>query len=149
MTAWVEGFEEVYGRQYAAMVRLGYLMLGSRADAEEVVQDAVLRAGQATSTNPEAYLRRSVVNGCIGVIRRRAVAQKHRPDPPPPDQPSYLVEVRDCLLQLPERQRAAIALRHLEGLADDQIAQLLDCRPATVRSLVSRGLATLRKEVTW
>ncbi len=55
---------------------------------------------------------------------------------------------RDALVaeiaRLPRRQRAAIVLRYYEWLSDDEIAQVLDCRPGTVRSSVPRGLAALR-----
>jgi RNA polymerase sigma factor (sigma-70 family) len=144
---WIEGFEELFRSTYPSMVRLAYLMLGSRSEAEEVVQEAALNAGRRDSENPHAYYRRSVVNGSVAVLRRRAIAESHQPDPPPLEEPSYLVELRDCLLTLPERQRAAIALRFLEGLPDSEIGQILDCREGTVRSLISRGLATLRNEV--
>jgi RNA polymerase sigma factor (sigma-70 family) len=53
--------------------------------------------------------------------------------------------MRRALLALPVRQRAAIVLRYYEDLPEAQIAELLRCRPATVRSLVSRGLDTLRR----
>ena len=58
--------------------------------------------------------------------------------------------MRAALLSLPQRQRAAIVLRYYEDLHESQIADLLRCRPATVRSLVARGLEALRKipEVT-
>jgi RNA polymerase sigma factor (sigma-70 family) len=51
------------------------------------------------------------------------------------------------LAELPDRMRAAIVLRFYEDLPDAQIAELLDCAPATVRSLIHRGLARLRKVV--
>jgi RNA polymerase sigma factor (sigma-70 family) len=147
VTGWIEGFDEIYRATYRSMVRLAYLMLASRSEAEEVVQEAALNAGRRASDNPHAYLRRSVVNGSIAVLRRRAIAEKHQPDPPPPEEPQYLVEMRDCLLALPERQRAAIALRYLEGIPDSEIGQILECKEGTVRSLISRGLSTLRIEV--
>jgi RNA polymerase sigma factor (sigma-70 family) len=51
------------------------------------------------------------------------------------------------LLRLPERQRAAIVLRFYEDLTDTATAQILRCPTGTVRSLVSRGMETLRREV--
>jgi RNA polymerase sigma factor (sigma-70 family) len=48
---------------------------------------------------------------------------------------------------LPPRQRAAVALRFYEDLPDEEIADLLGCRSVTVRSLISRALATLRKSL--
>jgi len=53
----------------------------------------------------------------------------------------------DALDRLPARRRAAIVLRFYEDLAEADIAQVLGCRPGTVKSLLSRGLAQLRKEV--
>jgi RNA polymerase sigma factor (sigma-70 family) len=146
---WSDTYVEVYKASYRPLVRLAFVMLGSRAEAEEVVQDAAISTGmkEAELENPGAYLRRAVVNGAIGVLRRRQVADRVKPDPPPVNQPVELVELRDSLLRLPEQQRAAIVLRYLEGLPDREIAEMLDCREGTVRSLVSRGLAALRSEV--
>jgi RNA polymerase sigma factor (sigma-70 family) len=45
---------------------------------------------------------------------------------------------------LPERQRAAIVLRHFQELPEAEIATALQCRPASVRSLISRGMASMR-----
>jgi RNA polymerase sigma factor (sigma-70 family) len=52
--------------------------------------------------------------------------------------------LRSALLALPERQRAAIALRFYLDLSEHQTAEILRCRTGTVRSLVSRGMQTLR-----
>jgi len=52
--------------------------------------------------------------------------------------------VRQALYRLSERQRAAIVLRYYEDLSEAQTAEILGCRPGTVKSLVSRGMETLR-----
>lgn len=146
---WPDELVDLYRASYRGHVQLAFLMLGSRHEAEEIVQDAVVELGSRWESvqSPAAYLRRSVVNGAIGLLRHRKVVERHRTDPPPPHAPDHLVELRDALLRLPARQRAAIALRFVEGLDDVDIARLLDCRRSTVRSLVSRGLTTLRLEV--
>jgi RNA polymerase sigma factor (sigma-70 family) len=54
--------------------------------------------------------------------------------------------MHEALLRLPERQRGAIVLRFYEDLSDVQTAEVLRCSPGTVRSLVSRGMKTLRSE---
>jgi RNA polymerase sigma factor (sigma-70 family) len=76
-------------------------------------------------------------------------AGQRQPDHREPDV-SMQQAMRAALLALPVRQRAAIVLRYYEDLRETQIADILRCRPATVRSLVSRGLRTLREipEVT-
>ena len=55
--------------------------------------------------------------------------------------------VWDVLRRLPERQRAAVVLRFYEDRPDDEIAALLGCRPATVRSLIHRALARLEEVI--
>lgn len=126
------------------------MMLGSRAEAEDVVHEAFAAVQQRWQaiTHPAAYLRRAVVNGATSVLRRRQIAAKHQVDPPPPEAPSQLVEFRDVLLRLPNRQRAVLVLRYVDNRDDEEIGEILRCRRATVRSLAARGLATIRKELT-
>ena len=146
---WPPELVALYEREHVAMVRLAFTMLGSSAEAEEVVHDAVIRLRQHWTAvrEPGAYLRRSVVNGCVGVMRRRSTAERLPPDPPPSDAPQRLVELRDVLLRLPAQQRAAIVLRHLAGMDDVDIAVAIGVRRATVRSLVARGLTRMQKEL--
>lgn len=147
---WPNELVDLYQQTYRGHVQLAYAMVGSREEAEEIVQDAVVALAERWRRvdRPGPYLRRSVVNGAIGLLRHRGVVMRHRIDPPPPGEPAHLVELRDCLLRLPERQRAAVVLRYVAGLDDEGIADALGCRRATVRSLVSRGLTTLRSEAT-
>jgi RNA polymerase sigma factor (sigma-70 family) len=146
---WPAEIVRIFEESFSELVGIAFVMLGSRHEAEEVVQDSVvaLKSHWSTVSAPRAYLNRAVTNGSIAVLRRREIAERLRPDPPPPDEPDRLVELRDALLELPHDQRAAIVLRHLVGLDDEAIAEVLDRQQATVRSLVSRGLATLRREV--
>jgi RNA polymerase sigma-70 factor (sigma-E family) len=143
-----DAFVELYRERYAPMVRLAYLMTGSQAIAEELVQDAFVSVHRSweRATNPSAYLRTAVVNACRSWGRRRALELLRKPAPPDP--PTLVAdELWDVLLTLPPRQRAAIVLRFYEDLPDDQIAALLDCKVATVRTAVFRGLEKLRKQV--
>jgi RNA polymerase sigma factor (sigma-70 family) len=59
--------------------------------------------------------------------------------------PPELDETWRQLAKLPDRQRAALVMRFYEDLPEDEIARALDCRPATVRSLVHRGLARMKE----
>ena len=72
------------------------------------------------------------------------VAELERTEPPVP---SHLVELADALAVLPERQRAAIVLRYYADLPEAEIAELLGCRPTTVRTLVARGMVALREVI--
>ena len=139
---------ELYRERYEPMVRLAYLMVGDRATAEELVQDAFVSVHRSWSraTNPPAYLRAAVVNACKSWGRRRTLELHRRPAP---TGPAELVadELWDALQVLPTRQRAAVVLRFYEDLPDARIAELLGCREATVRTAIHRALERLRKEI--
>jgi RNA polymerase sigma factor (sigma-70 family) len=137
--------------QFGPMVRLAHLMTGSAAVAEDVVQDAFLRVAPhyAAADNPRAYLRAAVVNGCRthqrhAIRHERASTLAARPEP---IYDAPVVEFFDGLRALNDRQRAAVVLRYYLDLGDDEIAELISCAPATVRVLIRRALAHLRKVV--
>jgi len=141
-----ESFEALYRAHYPAMMRLGFLLTGSNEAAEDIVHDVFLRVGSRLPLDhPASYLRTALVNACRSQHRRALVAHRHAPPPAPLVMPRELVDFRDVLLGLPLRQRTAIVLRYFCQMDDTAIADLLDCRPATVRTLVPRGLATLRQ----
>ncbi len=130
------------------MVRLAALLVGSDAVAEELVQDAFVAVHRrwASVTNPGGYLRTSVVNACRSYQRRAALERRRRPQPA---EPAHLEadELWDALERLPAKQRAAIVLRYYQDASETDIAADLGVRPATVRSLVHRGLKKLRREI--
>jgi len=79
-----------------------------------------------------------VVNQCRSWRRRRTLERARRPAPV--DHAELVAdELWDVLATLPHRQRAAVVLRFYEDLPDEEIAHLLGCRPATVRTSVHRG----------
>jgi RNA polymerase sigma-70 factor (sigma-E family) len=138
--------EDLYRLRYEPMVRLAVLLLGTEATAEEVVQDCFIRVGRRWDKvdHPVAYLRAAVVNACRSQ-RRRAGLERAHAHAAPEEVELEADEVWDALARLPYRQRAALILRFYEDLADREIAETLGCRPATVRSLVHRGLNQLRE----
>lgn len=151
-TAW-SGSEAAYAASYRDLLRVAYVLTGSAAVAEDVVHDVFCRIGPRISTldNPPAYLRVAVVNQCRSLHRRFTRAARQ---PAVVDADVHggldtgLTEFRDALQSLPTRQRTAVVLRYLCDLSDDDIAGILDCRLATVRSLVHRGLAALRTQIS-
>lgn len=146
--AWPEGLVALYAERRVALVRLAYLLTSDPEVAEEVVQDALLalRPRWEQIADPPAYLRTAVVNRCRSWLRRQRTARAYRP--PRPD-PVVLGadELWDALVTLDERRRTAVVLRFYEDLPDAVIAEVLGCRPATVRTMIHRGLAALRKEI--
>jgi RNA polymerase sigma-70 factor (sigma-E family) len=139
---------ELFAERYEPMVRLAYLVTAERGAAEEVVQDAFLALHRQWDRveQPAAYLRTAVVNGCTSWGRRQTLARE-RLRAAPDSTPFVADEMWDALQALPERQRTAIVLRYYADLPEAEIATVLQCRGATVRSAIRRGIATLRKEI--
>ena len=147
-TTW-SGSEAVYASAYRDLLRVAFVLTGSSSTAEDVVHDVFCRVGPriATLDNPAAYLRVAVVNQCRSLHRRLVRAPK--PDAPVDARlDGDLVELQDSLRALPPRQRTAIVLRYLCDLPDAEIADIIGCRPTTVRTLIHRGLADLRTAIT-
>jgi RNA polymerase sigma-70 factor (sigma-E family) len=151
---------ELYRRHAPAAARLAFLLTGDRTLAEDLVQEAFVRlAGRFVDMrNPdafEAYLRRTVVNLTNSHFRRlrveRAYLERQRQAPVDARRPFPDLESRDELWQalqlLNVRQRAAIVLRFYEDLSEREIAEVLECPPGTVKSLISRGMDALRGHV--
>jgi DNA-directed RNA polymerase specialized sigma24 family protein len=134
---------------YGSLRRLAFVLCGSREVAEDLVQDTFARCITRIDSlqDPASYLRTALINRWRSQERRRVVAGRWlgAQAPVAPVMPAELVEWRDLLLGLPTRQRGAIALRYLCGLDDPSIAAALGVRPATVRSLIHRGLASLKE----
>jgi RNA polymerase sigma factor (sigma-70 family) len=142
--------EAVYRTQWVRLARLGWLMTGSREDAEDIVQDAFvgLERAWAGVQSPGAYLHRSVVNLVRARARHREVTDRHPPDEPAPILPPEIDETWRLLLELPPRQRHAIVLRFYEDMSVEEIALHLECGSGTVKSLIHRGLRKLEQCMT-
>jgi len=144
-------FAAFYRRAYPSARRLAHLLTNGSGDADDIVQDAFARIHDRYRElrAPDAYLRRAVVNGCNQRFRGRSrestrlrlVAGGQAAESRPTD------SMLDAVAGLPARQRAAIVLRYWADLDDDEIADALNARRSTVRSLVHRGLITLRKDI--
>ena len=153
------GFAGFVREHTSALLRTAYLLTGNRQAAEELVQDTLARLYPKwerveSSDIPLAYVRRSLANAFVNHQRRasrREYAFEHLPEHvdhrDPLGQLADRDEIWSGLRRLPDRQRAALVLRFFEDLDDEQSASALGCRVGTVRSLISRGLATLRAEM--
>lgn len=132
-----------------AFVRLAYLLTGDANVAEELVHDAFLasRCRWDQIREPGPYIRAAVVNHCRSWGRRRAMERRHRPEPAAHAE-LRADELWDALDRLADRRRTAIVLRFYEDLPDEAIAEILGCRPTTVRTAIHRGLKELRREIT-
>lgn len=99
----------------------------------------------------DLYLRRTVVNLCMSHFRHQRVERGHleREAKSPTqvaEQPEFGTrdELRRALQRLPARQRTAIVLRYYEDLTEDGVASAMRCSIPAARSLISRGMETLR-----
>jgi DNA-directed RNA polymerase specialized sigma24 family protein len=144
-------FEAFYVASYEKLVRLAYVLTSSREVAEDLVQDSFVRlhAHYENVESPDRYIRRCVVNASRSYFRRAGRERDKRPllyvIPGTGDGPGASGELNDVLLSLPYRQRAAIVLRYYSDLSENEIGEVLGCRPGTVGSLIHRGLERMRK----
>ncbi|MFZ2059030.1 MAG: SigE family RNA polymerase sigma factor [Acidimicrobiales bacterium] len=144
-----EELEALYRSERDRMVRMALLLVGSAADAEELVQESFVRVASARRPidNLPAYLRTTVVNLSRSHLRRLRVQRRQPATPPRLVEDPELDETWDAVCRLPFRQRAAVVLRYYQDLSEAEIARLLDCRPGTVKSNLHHALARLRKEL--
>jgi RNA polymerase sigma-70 factor (sigma-E family) len=152
-------FAEFVRTNMPALSRTAFLLTGSRVGAEDLVQETLVRLFRRRdwlldADVPVAYARRALANQFVNDKRRASSREIVLADMPEsgqshPDSAGELVE-RDAMWRLigtlPDRQRAAIVLRYYDDLADEDIAKALEARVGTVRSLISRGLASLRTD---
>jgi RNA polymerase sigma-70 factor (sigma-E family) len=133
--------------------RAAYLLCGDWHDAEELVQDSLARAfvhwkRVEASANPDAYVRKIVVNEARQRWRRRgdghAVEVVHQTVEDGAHQRAVHDELMAALRKLPARQRAAVVLRYFEQLSEAETAQTLGCSVGTVKSSTHRAVTALR-----
>ena len=145
-------FDDFYRSHRADAVRWAVALVGNRAIAEELAQDALAAVGNKLGSldNPVGYLRRAVVNRAASWHRSHAREMKRVRRATAGDPTAYTAETNemlDALTQLTYKQRSAVTLRYWSDWTDDQIAEALDCAPGTVRVLLHRGLATLKRSL--
>ncbi|MFZ2016610.1 MAG: sigma-70 family RNA polymerase sigma factor [Nocardioides sp.] len=152
----------LFRRHYAALVRLGVVMLGSRQAAEDAVQDAfvALCRHQSTLRDPEAaeaYLRSAVLNRCRSWVRRQVTQRAPRPlilvrqhD----EGPEVALVARDeagslvtAMRTLATRQREVLACRYVLELSVAETAQLLEISEGSVKAHTHRGLQNLQQRI--
>jgi len=161
------GVTALYAEHAVGLIRLGFVMLGDRGAAEDVVQDAFFGLYRNWDrlndpANALTYVRSSVLNGCRAALR--AQARRDRRDRAAA-RDSWLAfdsaeaavllseehrEVFGAVRKLASRQREALLLRYYLGLSPDETAQAMGISTGTVKSALSRAIAadgrTLKEE---
>lgn len=142
----------------AGFVRFARAVCADPWLAEDLVQDVLTvisgRWAQVSQVDdPDAYVRRAIVNRYLSMRRQRWwTSAQLRPEPPEHAGPPYdhaeahatRSELANELAALPPQQRTALVLRYYCDLTMAEIAQIIGCREATARGYISRGLKTLR-----
>lgn len=150
-----QAYAEFARAEMDQLTRVALLLTGQQQAAEDLVQETLVRAyvhwkKVARADSPRAYVRRTMTNAFL----RQKERDRARPEllGSVPDaaldggygQVDARAEVRQALLALPRRQRTAVVLRHYEHMTEAETARAMGCAVGTVKSLTSRGLASLR-----
>lgn len=148
---------DIFEAQRPRLLRLAYRMLGSMAEAEDIVQEAWLRwqrADRETVREPAAYLNRTVTRLCLDAmksarVRRETYVGPWLPEPiTDPDDGLRLDELTLTLMLALERlsplERAAFLLHDVFDVPLDEIAHTLDRNAAAVRQLAARARKHVR-----
>src|ERR1700722_7199830 len=140
-----EEFRDFMHGRWPAMVRLAYALTGDQGHAEDVAQTAFARTYASwpkvrRTGNPDAYVRRIVINENLNRFRKRRVAERLTDSPPESrtadatreyDERSALIA---ALQRLGPKQRAVVGLRYWIGLTEAEAATTLNCSVGTVKS---------------
>ncbi len=144
-------FDVVFAESRERLIRVAFLIVGSRAVAEEVVQDAFanLLSRFDQIEEPAAYARTSVVRLALKWKKRHAMEADRMAfiGDPGPVGDAEIDEMWDSLRSLRPERRAVVVLRYYEDLTHAQIAEILGTPEATVRTRLHRALGDLRKEL--
>jgi len=150
-----ESFESFYAREQRRLVGLAYSVSGSRLAAEDLAQDALIAAYRDWDRiqllqNPEAWVRRILLNRAVSRHRRKASEIKALTRWAGrcelvrfPEMSEDADRVWDEVRRLPKRQLQTVALRYVDDLTLDEIGQVLGCSKDTVNTHLRRARATL------
>jgi RNA polymerase sigma factor (sigma-70 family) len=153
------GLEVLYLQHAPSALRFAYFLCGDQETARDLVQDAFVRvAGRFRYLRQpdgfDAYLRRTIVNLNASRLRRlkveraSVVREAAYPRVAVAERDSGVTdELWQAILDLPERQRAAIVLRFYEDLSEWQAADILGCSVKALNQLVVRAMKTLRTRI--
>lgn len=159
MTRAAPDFEEFIAARGPRLLRVAWLLTGDAYLAEDLLQTVLAKAwpkwSRIADANPEAYLRKALVNTYSSWWRRR-----WRGEVPCGELPEVAATADDfaavdlerslatLVRMLPPRQRAVVVLRYFEDLSVEETAEVLGCQPGTVKSQSAKALRVLRTLLT-
>lgn len=149
-------FEAFVSSRQGRLLRLGWLLTGDWAHAEDLVQSSLSRVWPRwpglDPAGADAYVRQVMVNQSTSWWRRRwhaEVPTMHLPDEAAGDvwaEADLSLALRAALAKLTLRQRTTVVLRYFEDLTETQTADAMHCSAGTVKSQASKALAVLRAD---
>ena len=156
-TPGLAGFAGLYERHYEAVFRAALRVTGSPADAEDVLQTVFLRVlsrseHEEAAARPTAYFRRAAVNAAVDLLRRRAVHAETAYDDRAPhaavDSKVLLKEqLRRAIATLDQDDAALFVLRYVEGLSNQELADLFGLEKNNVAVRLHRIRLRLQSEM--
>jgi RNA polymerase sigma-70 factor (sigma-E family) len=152
----IAGFAALVEERSPALLRTAYVVVGDRQLAQDLLQEALVKAYVAwprlrDTAKAESYVRRTIVTTAISWRRRRSFHERPVevvPEGMDSDRTERLATQDDLWKQvcdLPPRQRVALVLRYYEDLTEAETAALLGCSVGTVKSQVAAALGKLRE----
>ena len=150
-------FNVFYQSEYRSVVGLAYVLSGRAGVAEDLTQDAFTEAHRRWADisqyeNPGAWVRRVLINKSSSRTRKLVAETKaltrigsRRAEVSELHERSE--EIWAAVRSLPPRQAQAVALHYWEDLTLNQIADVLDCGPETVKTHLKRGRAALARKI--
>lgn len=152
-------FAGFFAASWPRLFRTTYAIAGDRQRTEDALQTAFAQAWAtwpkvAAANDRLAYVRRMAINAALSrhrkaFSRRETVVAVLPEDAQPSGEDAFLHgdETWQAVQGLPPRQRAVVVLRYYEDLTEQEIADVLGCRPGTVKSQASAALASLRNRL--
>jgi RNA polymerase sigma factor (sigma-70 family) len=157
MSAWADTLESLLRERGPALFGYAYVLTGSSDAAEDLLQDALVRAfrsgrGSRDVNTAHAYVKRAITSAFIDSGRRsaarpRTVTQAGLERATTPDHApasAAATDLRAALLTLPPRERACVVLRYLEDLPVASVAAELGLAVGTVKRYLADGVSRLR-----
>ena len=162
-------FSELMAGNEKRMYAVAFRLCGNHEDAQDCLQDAMIRIYKAISgfkgqSSFATWVYRITTNTCLDELRRRKSRQSTSLDSlldagwspsdelDTPERHALLSEKRreieQAIAALPDDMRAAIVLRDVQGFAYDEIAQMLNTNVGTIKSRISRGRERLREKLS-
>ena len=157
MTDWKQVLTDLAASRAPALKRHAFLLCGNEAEAEDPVQDALVRAFSRPLRTPrldeaEAYVRVIIANRFIDLARRRTPWQRavarlsHSPSaiPDPAEGVALRTDLEAALSTLTPRQRACVVLYYYDDLSVGQVARALNCGEGTVKRTLHDARSVLQ-----